>query len=136
MPTLTDKQQTFVNEYLVDLNATQAALRAGYSEKTSYSIGQENLKKPEIAEAIEKGMDKRSKRTDITADKVLEAIAAIGFSTSEDIKVNERLKGLELLGKHLVLFSDKVVHEGEMTQYLKVSVVADKEMDDELEKAY
>ena len=50
--TLTPKQRRFIEEYLIDLNATQAAIRAGYSEKTAYSIGQENLRKPVIAEAI------------------------------------------------------------------------------------
>lgn len=77
---LTPKQQTFVREYLVDLNATQAAIRAGYSAKTAYSIGQENLNKPEIAEAIQKSMDERAERTEITADKVLKELAKIGFA--------------------------------------------------------
>ena len=48
MANLTPKQQRFVEEYLIDLNATQSAIRAGYSEKTAYSVGHENLKKPEI----------------------------------------------------------------------------------------
>lgn len=77
---LTPKQQRFVEEYLVDLNATQAATRAGYSAKTAYSIGDENLKKPEIAEAIKRAMDARSERTEITADRVLNELAKIGFS--------------------------------------------------------
>lgn len=68
---LTPKQQRFVEEYLVDLNATQAAIRAGYSEKTAYSIGQENLNKPEIASAIEAAQKKLSERTEITQDMVL-----------------------------------------------------------------
>ena len=51
---MTEKQKLFCEEYLIDLNATQAALRAGYSEKTAYSIGNENLKKPEIQEYIQK----------------------------------------------------------------------------------
>lgn len=77
---LTAKQRAFVREYLIDLNATQAAIRAGYSENTAYSIGQENLKKPEIASAIEAAMKIRSERTDITADRVLQELAKIGFS--------------------------------------------------------
>ncbi|MGU3387264.1 terminase small subunit [Methylobacterium sp. D53M] len=68
---LTDKQQRFVEEYLVDLNATQAAIRAGYSEATAYSIGNENLSKPEIAEAIATAQAARSERTKVTADEVL-----------------------------------------------------------------
>lgn len=57
MAGLTDKQQRFVDEYLIDLNATQAAIRAGYSEKTAYSVGHENLKKPEIQKAIQEAQN-------------------------------------------------------------------------------
>lgn len=71
MAKLTPKQQRFVDEYLIDLNATQAAIRAGYSERTAYSIGDENLKKPEIKKAIEQAKAKRSQRTKIEADSVL-----------------------------------------------------------------
>ena len=60
---LTAKQQAFVAEYLIDLNDTQAALRAGYSEKTAGSIGNENLKKPVIQEAISDARKKRAERT-------------------------------------------------------------------------
>lgn len=80
MGELTDKQAAFVREYLVDLNATQAAIRAGYSARTAYSIGEENLRKPEIASAIQAAMDERSQRTKITADQVLRELAKIGFS--------------------------------------------------------
>ena len=54
MAKMTAKQKRFCDEYLTDLNATQAAIRSGYSEKTAYSIGNENLKKPEIQEYIQK----------------------------------------------------------------------------------
>ena len=77
---LTAKQQTFVEEYLIDLNATQAAIRAGYSKKTAYSIGSELLKKPEIQEAIQKAKADRSKRTQVTSDMVVAELAKIGFS--------------------------------------------------------
>lgn len=76
MADLTAKQQRFVEEYLVDLNATQAAIRAGYSEKTAYSVGHENLSKPEIAVAIAEAQAKRSERTRIDADWVLARLAA------------------------------------------------------------
>jgi phage terminase small subunit len=78
--TLNRKQQRFVDEYLIDLNATQAAIRAGYSPKTAGQIGDENLKKPQIAEAIEKAVSERSARTGITADRVLAELAKIGFA--------------------------------------------------------
>lgn len=81
---LTEKQKRFVAEYLVDLNATEAAKRAGYSEKTAYSIGFENLKKPEIQDAIQAAMDARSERTGITQDMVIRELAAIGFSKATD----------------------------------------------------
>nr|WP_309504302.1 terminase small subunit [uncultured Roseovarius sp.] len=76
---LTAKQGRFVAEYLIDLNATQAAIRAGYSEKTAYSMGQRLLKKVEVAEAIQKAKAKRSQRTEITQDKVVAELAKLGF---------------------------------------------------------
>lgn len=77
---MTPKQQRFVDEYLIDLNATQAAIRAGYSARTAHATGHENLSKPEIAAAIQAAMDERAKRTEITADRVLQELAKIGFS--------------------------------------------------------
>ena len=84
MARLTEKQARFVEEYLVDLNATQAAIRAGYSEKTARSVGCENLTKPDIQEAIKSAMSLRSERTEITQDMVLRELAAIGFSRITD----------------------------------------------------
>jgi phage terminase small subunit len=81
---LTNKQRLFVAEYLVDLNATQAAIRAGYSIKNADKIGPENLRKPKIQKAIQEQMDARENRTLITADKVLEELAKIGFSNLAD----------------------------------------------------
>ena len=72
MAELTAKQQAFVNEYLIDLNATQAAIRAGYSEKTAEIIGFENLRKPNIEKFIKEAMNKRSEKTEITQAMVLE----------------------------------------------------------------
>lgn len=77
---LTDKQRRFVDEYLVDLNATQAAIRAGYSQKTAGQTGNEYLRKPEIAKAIRAAQERRAKRTEITQDMVLRELAKIGFS--------------------------------------------------------
>ncbi|MGI8766582.1 MAG: terminase small subunit [Gemmatimonadaceae bacterium] len=77
---LTPKQARFVEEYLTDLNATQAAIRAGYSPKTAYAIGVENLRKPVIVTALEEAMRARSERTGVTADRVVEELARIGFS--------------------------------------------------------
>lgn len=77
---LTAKQERFVAEYLIDLNATQAAIRAGYSEKSARVTGAENLTKPAIQDAISEAKAKRSKRTEITQDRVLQELAKIGFA--------------------------------------------------------
>jgi phage terminase small subunit len=150
MPGLTPKQQSFCEEYLIDKNATQAAIRAGYSEKTAYSIGNENLSKPEIMAFLDQAIAAQSKRTLITADRVLEEIAKLAFFNMEDVlddtgamkplntwsrdslatvqeltddtlrsegeavlmrrkvKLSDKKANLELLGRHLKLFTDKV----------------------------
>ena len=76
---LTEKQKRFVSEYLVDLNATQAAIRAGYSAKTAGSQAFDLLKKPEIQEAVQAGQKKLSERTGITQERVLAEYAKIAF---------------------------------------------------------
>lgn len=76
---LNDKQRRFVDEYLVDLNATKAAERAGYSPKTAGSQGFDLLKKPEIQAAVSDRMQARARRTEITQDRVLQEIARIAF---------------------------------------------------------
>lgn len=82
---MTKKQKLFVEEYLIDLNATQAAIRAGYSVESAADIGYENLRKPDIRERIEKAMAERSKRTGINQDRVLMELARIGFSKITDV---------------------------------------------------
>lgn len=149
---LNPKQEAFCQEYLKDLNATQAAIRAGYSEDSAGSIGHENLKKPEISARVQQLMNERSERTKITADRVLKELAKIAFSdmrkfakwgpggvslidcstladedaacvaeasesTSKDggsirFKLHDKKGALELLGKHLKLFTEKHEHSG------------------------
>lgn len=77
---MNDRQARFVEEYLIDLNATQAAIRAGYAAATAGQKGHDLLKKVEISEAIQEAMRQRSERTRVTADRVLEELARIGFS--------------------------------------------------------
>ena len=90
MARLTDKQKRFVEEYLVDLNATQAAIRAGYSEKTAEQMGYQLLQKTSVQEAIQLAMAARSERTEITQDMVLRELAAIGFSRATDfVKIKQ-----------------------------------------------
>lgn len=87
---LNPKQLRFCEEYIVDLNATQAAIRAGYSEKTAGQIGEQNLKKLEIQEKITELQQARSKRTEITSDMVLKELAKVGFSKITNyLKVSE-----------------------------------------------
>ncbi len=132
MSDLTAKQQAFVEEYLVDLNATQAAIRAGYSPDTAQQMGSENLSKPVIATAIAELMAERSKRTEITAFNVLGDITTIKARCMQTSPVIDKagnhvmietedgeivpaykfdptnaLKANELLGKHLGMFTDK-----------------------------
>lgn len=124
---LTPKQDMFVREYLIDLNATQAAIRAGYSVKTAGSIGEENLKKPEIAAAIQAAMDKRAQDTGIDANYVLNGIVEIIERCKQAVPVLDHegeptgeykfesgsvLRGYELLGKHLKLFTDRIEQSG------------------------
>lgn len=149
---MTKKQKRFVEEYLVDLNATQAAIRAGYSPQTARDIGCENLTKPNIQNAIATAMAERSRRTGINQDRVIQEIAKLAFLnpvdvidmdeatikgeanrddtaciasvkvkvipgedgniTEREIKTYDKLKALELLGKHLGMFSDKLKVEG------------------------
>ena len=146
---MTKKQKRFVEEYLIDLNATQAAIRAGYSPDTAGSIGNENLKKPEIRTHIGKAMAERSKRTGVNADRVVEELAKIAFVNANEvidpdtatiredalpedtaaiqsikvktfgedglereIKMADKIKALELLGRHLGMFKDKVEVSG------------------------
>lgn len=84
MPDLTPKQERFVAEYLVDLNATQAALRSGYSPRTAHKIGSENLHKPAVIEAIAAAQASRAERAELTADMVVSELRALGFSNMRD----------------------------------------------------
>lgn len=81
---LNQKQAQFVREYIIDLNATQAAIRAGYSKKTAYSIGQRLLKHVEVQNELQNAMSRRAKKNEITADMVLQELAKIGFANIKD----------------------------------------------------
>lgn len=84
MSELNERQKRFIAEYLVDLNATQAAIRAGYSEKTAHSTGCRLLKQADIAASLAKHQEARAERVGITADMVLEELARIGFANIYD----------------------------------------------------
>ena len=137
---VTPRSRDFVDEYLVDLNATQAAIRAGYSEKTAYSIGQRLLKNVEVQAMIANRMEERSKRTEITQDRVLTDIELIkqdAMRKAYDKNGNEAminhtsaLKACELQGRHLQMWNDKMAItiesitdeelNGKITEFIKV----------------
>ena len=147
MAKLTKKQQCFVEEYLIDLNATQAAIRAGYSTKSAKDIGAQNLAKLNIRARVDEMLAERSRRTGVNADRVVRELARLAFinasdvidmqsatvrddaeeddtaaiqsvkvktitgdveSVEREIKLADKVKALELLGKHLGMYTDKL----------------------------
>lgn len=124
---LTLKQERFVQEYLIDLNATRAAIRAGYSENTAGEIGYENLKKPQIKEALQGAMDDRAKKLELSQEWVLQRLKNISDRCvqAEPVMVYDREakemvetgeyrfdsaganKATELIGKHLGMFKEE-----------------------------
>lgn len=135
---LTTKQERFVEEYLVDLNATQAAIRAGYSSKTAEQMGYQLLQKTSVQKALREAIDERSKRTGITQEKVIEEIGKIAFAKAHDysdadLKYSNKLKALELLGKHLGMFDGKSGQDAEKTNNLlhAVKESAGEDVDDD-----
>ncbi len=106
MSVLTKKQKRFCEEYLVDLNATQAYIRAGYSAKSNNIARVESSKlltKPNIQQRIAELQKEQSERTKISADNVINELQKIAFTETE-ISGKEKMKALELLGKHLGMF--------------------------------
>lgn len=119
---LSAKQARFVEEYLTDLNATQAAIRAGYSERSAASVGYENLTKPHISAAISAAQVARSFRTGITQDRILAELAKIGFSD---------LRKTLTPGGHLLNPGDWDDDTAGAIASLEVVMTAGSEMDDE-----
>ena len=166
MRKLNQKQSRFVDEYLIDLNATQAAIRAGYSKKTAGQIGEKLLKKAEIQNIISERIRLRAKRTEITQDLVLNELAKIAFGDiralfdgdgnlisipslpaeaaamlsgfdatvsggekpeiTKKVKLNDRIRALELIGRHLKMFTDKVEHSGEDGEPISLNIILNK----------
>jgi len=157
---LTPKQEMFCKEYLIDFNATQACIKAGYSRKSAEMIGFENLRKPYIQSYIQELKEKRNAKIEITQEKVVNELAKIAFANTTDIldisegsviikdlskidttciagakeifdksgarlgvqvRLHDKQKALELLGKHLGIFTDKVEHsfDVELMDWLK-----------------
>lgn len=147
---LTAKQQRFCDEYLIDLNATQAAIRAGYSPKTAEQAASRLLTIVKVSDEIAREMAERSKRTGINQDRVVQELAKLAFvniadvvdlddatvrqsatcedlaciqsvkikpsefGTEREIKLYDKKSSLELLGKHLGMFKDKIELDADM----------------------
>ena len=152
---LTPKQKLFVKEYLIDFNATKAAIRAGYSKKTAHSIGSENLTKPEILLCLQNEVSAKIEKIDDLSDSIIKELKKIAFSDIKDflsfdengvtfhdsddvdgtvisevlstetitgkgedankrvqlkMKLHDKIKALELLGRYKMLFTDKQVN--------------------------
>ncbi|MNO93117.1 Terminase small subunit [compost metagenome] len=116
---LTAKQERFVQEYLKDLNATQAALRAGYSDKTAGSVGHENLKKPEIAAEIEKRQEKIGEDNGITVEWILGEMKDTYRQAKEIGELSAANKSLEMLGRYKGMFNDKIKVDATVTKKLE-----------------
>jgi phage terminase small subunit len=121
------KQRRFVEEYIIDLNQTKAAIRAGYSERTAYSIGNELLNKPEVRMAVEKAQEARAKRTAITADRVLIEIAELAFGDVREAckashTLSAKLGALQLLAKHTGVAQDRLLVDQRTTTQVNVNV--------------
>jgi len=104
---LTAKQRLFVEACLAGENATQAAIKAGYSEKTAASIGAENLRKPQIAILLEARVEEVAKKADLTAEGILDRLQETYESAREEGQHNAANKSLELQGKFLGIWVDK-----------------------------
>ena len=107
MAGLTAKQERFVAEYLVDLNATQAAIRAGYSAKTAEQIGFQLLKKTSVAAALATQSEKRVAKVELTAEYVLQGLQIEAARTGEGSSHGARVAALGLLGKYFSLFIER-----------------------------
>ena len=106
---LTNKQRAFAEEYLIDLNATQAAIRAGYSKNSASVIGFENLRKPKIAAAIAEAREEQAKRTEITVDSVLNRLVEDRELARSLGKPSAAVRADELLGKHVGMFNKEQI---------------------------
>lgn len=109
---MTPKQEAFVREYLIDLCATKAAERVGYSGKHVKKTACELMAKPEIQAAIAKAQAERAERVDDSADEVLRDLRRLGDAAEEAKRFEAAIKTVELRGKHIGMFKDRVEHTG------------------------
>jgi phage terminase small subunit len=110
MSKLTEKQKRFCEEYLIDLNATQAYIRAGYkatNNKVAEANARKLLAKYSVSEYIKELREKQSERTEITADEVIKELKTVAFADTK-LQGKDKVRALELLGQHLGMFTEKV----------------------------
>lgn len=125
---LTKKQENFCREYIIDCNATQAAIRAGYSAKTAKVIASENLTKPYINNCIAELMKEKEEAQIASADEVLRYLTSVmrgetvdevldkdGYRYKLKVAERDRLKAAELLGKRYMLFTDRIENNDKLT---------------------
>ena len=116
---LTDKQLLFATEYIKTANATQAALKAGYSENSARQQGSRLLSNANVSQYIQQHMEQKNSNTIATADEVLQYLTRVMNGEEKDafgldVSVNDRTKAAELLGKRHMLFTDKVKLDAEI----------------------
>lgn len=128
---LTQKQQDFVYEYLKSGNATDAAIKAGYSEKTSYSIGQENLNKPVIAEEINKRRSEVVKKHNIDVDWIVTQLKENHELAREFGEISNSNKAIELIGKTKIVSAFEKEVQAEVNLHQSRDV---KDLKDELKR--
>lgn len=123
MKKLTDKQKRFCEEYLIDFNATQAAIRAGYSEKTARSIGNNLLTKVDIQNYIKTNQDKTSKKLEITRESLLGDLKQLQDTyQGEGLKaLSHVLKSIELQGRIIGAFTENIKHSGDLDININLS---------------
>lgn len=127
MKKLTPKQKAFADEYIKSGNATQAALKAGYSPKTAYSIGNENLKKPEISNYINERLKQIEDEKIMDMKEVMQRLSAIARAESEEevvtnqgevllvkTKTSDQIRAMELIGKRYGAWTDKKEVSGDL----------------------
>lgn len=124
MNRLTVRQKAFADYYIECGNASEAARRAGYSQKTAFRSGQENMQKPAISQYIRERMDKIQDKRIAKGDEVLQFLTAsmrgeIKDQFGLDATLADRMKAAELLGKRYLLFSDKLKIEGAIPVVIK-----------------
>lgn len=134
---LTAKQRRFVQEYLIDLNATQAAIRAGYSKNSARQVGTENLSKPSIKQAIEEKLKQIDEEKTADAKEIREFWTKVmrgeekdtvlrydnegnQVETEIDVSMKDRIRASELMGKSFAMFTDKVDSNIDMDLHIEV----------------